>query len=185
MRMTREEPDGGASGLAPGAGCGSAMRSPWRWPAPCNGLTQKADTRTGRPYGATRKIYCRYVMDERAFGSLLEYLGKVPSIVGTIGHGADESGIWWVKFTIDIEHPLAWNVVQELGHVLNYVSIKERLPTVFYPVSPPPYLNGGPDEFLSPVIEAKDPDFQPGTAKKWLEGRLPQPVDDLESWNFE
>jgi hypothetical protein len=51
-----------------------------------------------------------------------------------------------VKFAIDIEHPLAWSVVQELGHVLNYVSLEERLPTVFMPVSPPPYMNGGPDE---------------------------------------
>jgi len=121
-------------------------------------------------------------MDDRAFGTLLDYLGKVPGIVGTIGHGAEESGIWWVKFTIDIEHPLAWNVVQELGHVLNYISIEERLPTVFYPVSPPPYLNGGPDEFLSWVIECRDADFRPGTTKKWLEERMPRPVDDPESW---
>ncbi|SPE35761.1 hypothetical protein SBA3_2300022 [Candidatus Sulfopaludibacter sp. SbA3] len=50
---------------------------------------------------------------------------------------------WWVKFAIDISHRLAWNVVQELGHVLNYLSVNERLPTVFKPVSPPPYANGG------------------------------------------
>lgn len=90
-----------------------------------------------------------------------------------------------MKFTIDISHPLAWNVVQEMGHVLNYISIKERLPTVFMPVSPPPYMNGGPDEFLSWVIEAKDPDFRPGTCADWLEGRLPQPVDDEAAWNIE
>jgi hypothetical protein len=123
-------------------------------------------------------------MDERAFKSLIEYLEKVPSIQKPISTGADEEGIWWVKFHIEIRHKLAWNVVQELGCVLNYISINERLPTVFYPVSPAPYLNGGPDEFLSWVIETKDKNFRPGTLMKWLEGRLPQPVDDLEQWKF-
>ena len=121
-------------------------------------------------------------MDERAFETLIGFLSRVPAITGEIGHGTDEQGCWWVKFTIDTGHALAWHAVQELGHVLNYVSIEERLPTVFYPVSPPPYMNGGPDEFLSWVIESKDPDFRPGTAMKWLEGRLPQPVDSLEAW---
>jgi hypothetical protein len=66
-----------------------------------------------------------------------------------------------VKLTIDIGHPLAWHVVQELGHVLNYLSTTERLPTTFKPVSPPPYLNGGPRAFLSWVIECADPGFAP------------------------
>src|SRR5688500_17345460 len=68
-------------------------------------------------------------------------------------HGQLDGGGWWVKFSLDISHRLTWNVVQELGHVLNYLSLNERLPTVFKPVSPPPYLNGGPAEFLSWVIE--------------------------------
>jgi hypothetical protein len=79
-------------------------------------------------------------------------------------------------------HSLAWNVVQELGHVLNYLSLDERLPTVFMPVSPPPYMNGGPEEFLSWVIECKDKAFMPGTCAKWLESRLPNPVDDETQW---
>ena len=91
--------------------------------------------------------------------------------------------MWWVKFAIDIDHHLAWAVVQELGFVLNYISVHERLPTVFMPVSPPPYLNGGPREHLSWVIENSSPDMRPGTVKKWLEGRLPNPVDDLTQWN--
>jgi len=41
--------------------------------------------------------------------------------------------------------------------VLNYLSLDERLSTVFMPVSPPPYLNGGV-EFLSWVIECRDRD---------------------------
>ncbi len=87
-----------------------------------------------------------------------------------------------MKFSIDIESPLAWHVVQELGHVLNYLSVSERLPTTFKPVSPPPYMNGGPREFLSWVIECSDKDTQPATVAEWLEGRLPQPVSDLEQW---
>ncbi len=124
-------------------------------------------------------------MDERAFTSLVEYLSKIPAIKGEIdsGSGSDSNGLWWVKFSIDLDHPLAWNTVQELGHVLNYLSLNERLPTLFYPVSAPPYINGGPRGFLSWVIENKDTSFRPGTAKKWLEGRLPSPVDDLEQWN--
>ena len=59
--------------------------------------------------------------------------------------------------------------------------MEERLPTVFKPVSPPPSMNGGPDEFLSWVIEAPD-DMAPGTVAEWLEGRLPKPVDDEAAW---
>lgn len=123
-------------------------------------------------------------MDERAFKTLVEYLEKVPAIQPPIAKG-DENGFWWVKFQIDIDHELAWNVVQELGCVINYLSLNERLPTVFYPVSPAPYLNDGPKDFLSWVIETKDKNFKPGTLMKWLEGRLPQPVEDLSQWNIE
>jgi hypothetical protein len=121
--------------------------------------------------------------DDRAFQTLETYLASVPSIQGLFGHGHEEGGGWWVKFGIDIEHPLAWHVVQELGHVLNYLSVEERLPTVFKPVSPPPYMNGGPREFLSWVIECSDKDFEPGSVAKWLEGRLPRPVEDPAQWH--
>jgi hypothetical protein len=50
---------------------------------------------------------------------------------------------------------------------------------------PPPYLNGTAREFLSWIIESKDPDFRQGTCMKWLEGRLPRPVSDLEQWPTE
>jgi hypothetical protein len=120
--------------------------------------------------------------DARAFQSLVAYLRRVPAITDPIGTGWSDDGLWWVKFCIDIDHPLAWNVVQELGCVLNYISVHERLPSVFMPVSPAPYLNGGPREFLSWVIEAKTADFKPGTCAKWLEGRLPQPVEDASAW---
>lgn len=115
---------------------------------------------------------------------LTDFLERIPAIQKPISSGTFDDGIWWIKFSIDINNSLAWNVVQELGHIVNYVSINERLPTVFYPVSPPPYMNGGPTDFLSWVIETKDKDFTPSTMKEWLEGRLPNPVDDLEQWNM-
>jgi hypothetical protein len=121
--------------------------------------------------------------DETLFEPLKSYLSKVPSIAGKISSGFLHDGCWWVKFTIDIEHPLAWSVVQELGHVLNYVSLNERLPTVFMPVSPPPYVNGGPRDYLSWVIESKEKDFKPSKCAEWLEGRLPRPVSEAEKWN--
>ena len=119
------------------------------------------------------------------FTPLEMFLRRVPAISGPIGKGSDEPGTWWVKFAIDIENELAWRLVQEFGYVLNYVSLDERLPTVFKPVSPPPYMNGGPHDFLSWVIECESSEFSPGDCAKWLEGRLPRPVDDLATWKNE
>jgi hypothetical protein len=124
-------------------------------------------------------------MDERAFKTLIEFLEKIPSINKSISFGSENDGIWWIKFKLDINHKLAWNVVQELGCVVNYISINERLPTVFYPVSPAPYMNGGPEDFLSWVIETKDSEFKPDTLMKWLKERLPNPVNDMEQWETE
>lgn len=123
------------------------------------------------------------VSDDPIFEPLKNYLSAVPA-VRDISSGFSGDGYWWLKFEIDIEHPLAWSVVQELAHVLNYVSLEERLPTVFMPVSPPPYMNGGPREFLSWVIESKSKDFNPRQCADWLEGRLPQPVNDVEQWRI-
>ena len=114
--------------------------------------------------------------------SLIEYMEKIPAINTLISFGYYSEGMWWIKFTIDIEHSNAWNVVQELGCVVNYLSINERLPTVYYPVSPAPYLNGGPKEYLSWIIETTDKQFTPEDLKSWLEARLPNPVEDLEQW---
>ena len=121
-----------------------------------------------------------------AIDTLLNFLARVPSMKqGQVWGGFYDSGLWWVKFRIDIRHPLAWRVVQEFGNILNLLSVEERLPTVFMPVSPPVYLNGGPDEFLSWVIESKDTSFTPDLCKEWLEGRLPRPVEVPESWKLE
>jgi hypothetical protein len=120
--------------------------------------------------------------------ALVAFLAKLPAIElpagdRSIGRGIGDGGRWWVKFSLDLEHRLVWRVVQELGHVLNALSLTEPLTTTFKPVSPPPYMNGGPDDCLSWVIEG-EPSCPPGACLQWLEGRLPQPVDDLAAWSL-
>lgn len=117
---------------------------------------------------------------------LLAFLERLPGMSlpagrTSIGAGVADDGRWWVKFALETNHPLAWRVVQELGHVLNCLSSDERLLTVFKPVSPPPYLNGGV-EFLSWVIESQDPGFTAADCAEWLQGRLPDPVWSLDAW---
>ncbi len=121
------------------------------------------------------------------FTPLMAYLERMPAIKLTRhsnSAGTFEDGNWWIKFTIDTRHPLAWRHVQELGFVLNNLSRDERLPTIFMPISPPPYLNGGV-EFLSWVIESKHHDFTPALCAQWLEGRLPQTVEAYEQWELD
>ena len=120
------------------------------------------------------------------FQPLVDYLVRLPAIETDatprqgIGCGtADDRG--GVKLGIVIDHPLAWSLIQELGHVLNYLSPSERLPTAFKPVSPPPYLNGGPRTYLSWVIECPSADMDPATVAQWLDSRLPPP-DDPDAW---
>jgi len=88
-------------------------------------------------------------VSEISFERLHQFFCKVPSVqeARIMAHGADGEHAWWFKFSIDVEHPLAWQTVQELGHVLNYLSTNERLPTLFFPVSPPPYMNGEAKDF--------------------------------------
>ena len=119
------------------------------------------------------------------FQPLVDYLVRLPAIetdatpLSGISSGIEDD-LWWVKFGVLIDHPLAWNVIQELAHVLNYLSPSERLPTAFKPVSPPPYLNGGPRAYLSWVIECPVADMDPVTVAEWLDSRLP-PADDPEA----
>ncbi|OAB57912.1 hypothetical protein AY599_21955 [Leptolyngbya valderiana BDU 20041] len=127
--------------------------------------------------------------DDAPFENLLAFMERLPAIdlpAGrkSIGRGVFENGHWWMKFSLNTTHPLAWRHVQELGFVLNYVSTTERLPTVFMPVSPPPYLNGG-EEFLSWVIESTDPAFTPDQCAQWLASRLPDPVEDQSAWDVD
>ena len=120
--------------------------------------------------------------DECSFETLKAFLARVPAIQSPIGVGQLEGGGWYAKFGLDIHHKLAWNIVQEFGHILNYVSVNERLPTVFMPVSPPPYMNGGPEGYLSWVVESRAPSFTPDITAEWLESRLPKPVENEAKW---
>lgn len=127
---------------------------------------------------------------EPRFAELLAYLQRIPAVevndTPSRGFGSGvEDGIWWVKFSIRVDHPLSWHTVQELGHVLNYLSVTEPLPTLFKPVSPPPYMNGGPEHYLSWVIECHEDKMSPSTVAEWLEGRLPRPVEDESAWGDE
>lgn len=118
------------------------------------------------------------------FDGLYQFFCNVPSVQESriVAHGSDGQHAWWFKFSIDVQHPLAWQTVQELGHVLNYLSTNERLPTQFFPVSPPPYMNGEAKDFLAWVIQCNHADFTPDVVCDWLEGRLPNPVDDEKQW---
>ena len=119
---------------------------------------------------------------KRGLPQLVDFLKRVPG-VQLLSSQVTADAFWWVKFRIDLRHPLAWSVVQELGHVLNDVSVSEKLPTVFKPVSPPPYLNGGPHEFLCWVIESEYNYIDPEWIAQELQNRMPRPVDDLAQWN--
>ncbi len=128
-------------------------------------------------------------MNQEYFEELISFLERLPAIdlpAGrrSIGTGKLENGNWWVKFKLNTSHPFAWRHVQELGYVLNSLSVEESLPTIFKPVSPPPYMNGG-EEFLSWVIESNATYFTPANCVKWLEARLPSPVEDLAQWSLE
>jgi hypothetical protein len=46
-------------------------------------------------------------------------------------------------------------------------------------------MNGGPNNFLSWVIESRDSSFTPEQCSEWLEGRLPRPIDDAEQWKHD
>jgi len=60
-----------------------------------------------------------------------------------------------------------WHVVQELGHVLNDLSLEERLPTTFKPMSPPPYLKWWATRLSELAYRMF---MKPGTVADWLEG---------------
>lgn len=126
------------------------------------------------------------IVSEMNFERLQQFFSQVPSVQADRidAYGSDGQHAWWFKFQIDTTHELAWQTVQELGHVLNYLSTNERLPTQFLPVSPPPYMNGVAQDFLAWVIQCNHPDFGPDVICDWLEARLPNPVNDAEQWKI-
>ena len=131
-------------------------------------------------------IFEAALVSEMNFDRLSQFFSQIPSVQqsGIVAHGTDGQQAWWFKLNIDIEHPLAWQTVQELGHVLNYLSTNERLPTQFFPVSPPPYMNGEAKDFLAWVIQCNHAEFSPDVVCDWLEARLPNPVNDENQWKI-
>ncbi|MFO0991389.1 MAG: hypothetical protein U1E67_05610 [Hyphomicrobiales bacterium] len=92
------------------------------------------------------------------FEKIVGFLCRIPAVEHNdtpslgIASGDHRSGGWSVTFSLDIDHQLAWHVVQALGFVLNDLSLSERLPTVSNLCRHPHDMNGGPKEYLSWVI---------------------------------
>ena len=121
---------------------------------------------------------------EKGLPVLIDLLNKIPSVC-VISNDINAYNKWWIKFEIDINHKLAWHVVQELGFVLNFIPLREMLPTTFKSVSPPPYLNGGPVDCLAWVIESEVAFLDPGYIAAVIIERLPNPIDDEHQWLIE
>jgi hypothetical protein len=60
--------------------------------------------------------------------NLVDFLNRIPA-VSVMSSKVTPDAFWWIKLEIDTTHQLAWNVVEHLGFVLNYISLNERLPT--------------------------------------------------------
>lgn len=121
-------------------------------------------------------------MPER-FSKLQALISQIPTLCSPIATGTHENGFWWLKFSIDTTDPLAWNVVHVFAYVINYLSISERLSTVFYPISGPPFRTDGPENCLEWIIESTSQDFLPNELAEWLETRLPDP-NRPEEWKL-
>jgi hypothetical protein len=122
------------------------------------------------------------------FAKLLDFLERVPAIGAEDsperGFKTESGGRWGVGFVIDIDHPLAWETVQELAHVLNVLPEAKAAGAAFRPTSPAPYENGGPEDFLAWRIEAGEA-LAPDAVAVLLEEHLPKPVEDLAAWGEE
>lgn len=148
-----------------------------------------------RIFGGTPEQYAQLLIDnavtvdpdvnharrQRGVLKLVSLIGSLPSVEQGIGRSYPEDYFWWIKFSMDRTHPLVWHVIQRLGHVLNYISLEQRLDVVFKPVSPPPGLNGGP-EHLSWVIEATKRYVNPATVCKVLRPHLPANLSSEKQW---
>jgi hypothetical protein len=148
-----------------------------------------------RIFGGTPERYAQLLIDnsitvdpdvkharrQKSLLKLVSLIGSLPAVKQGIGRSEPEDYCWWIKFSLDRKHPLVWHVIQRLGHVLNYITLEERLDVVFRPVSPPPYLNGGP-EYLSWVIEATKRYVNPETVRKVLRAQLPATLSSEKQW---
>lgn len=114
------------------------------------------------------------------FQKLELLISRLPAIGLPIASGVYENGFWWVKFSIDIQDEQSWDVIQMLAYTINYLSISERLSTVFYPVCPSPFLQLNPEKSLTWIIESTSQNFMPEELAIRLESRLPDLGDHVE-----
>lgn len=116
------------------------------------------------------------------FARLIDFLSLIPGVEADDGPSRGMTtetgaGSWRVGFVIDVFHDLSWETVQEMAHALN----GQASGATFKPMSPAPDQNGGPDEFLSWVIEAGEA-LSPDTLADHLKATLPSPVEDERAW---
>ena len=107
---------------------------------------------------------------------LIALLSRIPCL-----SKFDSSGIdfryWWVGFDLDIQSPIAWRVIHQLGWYLNTQSSEMMLPTVFKPMP-----GERCDEPIRWQIASTAPRFDPADVASWLSGKLPQPISDEKAW---
>lgn len=117
---------------------------------------------------------------------LLDFLARIPAVETADDPSMDMASevsedSWWVRFSLDIDSEIAWETVQEIAHALNDSANAGKPAALFYPISPAPAQSGGPEEFLSWVIEA-GADVDPASVAAWLESMLPNPVEESDAW---
>lgn len=148
-----------------------------------------------RIFGGTPERYAALLIDnaitvdpdvnharrQRGVDKLADLIQSLPGVQPHVGRSKADDYLWWIKFSLDRNHPLVWHVIQRLGFVLNYISLESRLDVTFRPVSPPPYLNGGP-EFLGWVIESTKRYVNPETVRKVLRLELPEKISSEKEW---
>ena len=115
------------------------------------------------------------------FDPLVKFLNLIPSINGDIFTSSHIDNNWYVMFKIDIYNKYSWHAVQIIGSIIN--SMHEC--GSFKPSSPSVDLNGGPAEHLSWVLESVSTKFTPEMCYMLLHNNMPQPVNDLDQWNWD
>lgn len=102
---------------------------------------------------------------------LAAFLERLPG-VSVLAFELAPTTRWRVVIEICAGHELAWRVVQELSFVLNYISVSERLPTVFRPLA------------KGWSVESTLPHVDPRAIAQCLESYVPSP-EDPEDWDVE
>jgi hypothetical protein len=94
----------------------------------------------------------------------------------------DESGFWWVKFHLDMNASASLIIIQALAYIFNGLSLNDPLPTVFFPSSSPPDMNGGPNQNLHWVIEPVGKDVSVSEIFTAIDSTLLIDVTSVEDW---